>query len=95
MIFVKNVGEKIQNDNSSYKEKFANSWKYNTSSRFQVDISGTTFTLKTKIDKSKLKEGDRFQIIRRNEQVVEKVGIVSEITPVSYTHLTLPTTPYV
>ena len=38
------------------------------------------FTLKTKIDKSKLKEGDRFQIIRRNEQVVEKVGIVSEIT---------------
>ena len=81
LIFVKNVGEKIQNDNSSYKEKFANSWKYNTSSRFQVDISGTTFTLKTKIDKSKLKEGDRFQIIRRNEQVVEKVGIVSEITP--------------
>ena len=81
LIFVKNVGEKIQNDNSTYKEKFANSWKYNTSSRFQVDISGTTFTLKTKIDKSKLKEGDRFQIIRRNEQVVEKVGIVSEITP--------------
>ena len=49
-IFVKNVGEKIKNNNESYKEIFANSWKYNTSSRFQVEISGSTFTYKTPID---------------------------------------------
>ena len=46
-IFVKNVGEKIKNDNSNYKEIFANSWKYNTSSRFQVDIVGTTLHIKS------------------------------------------------
>ena len=54
-IFVKNIGEKIKNENSSYKEIFANSWKYNTSSRFQVDIVGTTYTLRTPVDKSNLK----------------------------------------
>jgi len=79
LIFVKNVGEKIENDNSTYKEKFANSWKYNTSSRFEVDISGTTFSLRTKIDKSKLKKGDLFQILRRGEQVVEITGQVGSI----------------
>ena len=36
--FVKNIGEKIENDNKNYKQIFANSWIYNTSSRFQVDI---------------------------------------------------------
>mgnify|MGYP003319140156 CR=1 FL=1 len=78
--FVKNIGEKIENDNENYKQIFANSWIYNTSSRFQVDIpiGGSTFTLKTPIDKSSLKIGDRFDILKRNE-------------PVSYTHLTLPT----
>ena len=35
-IFVKNVGEKIENDSLSYKQIFANSWIYNTSSRFNV-----------------------------------------------------------
>ena len=39
-IFVKNLGEKILNNGESYKQKFANSWVYNTSSRFQVNISG-------------------------------------------------------
>ena len=68
-IFVKNVGEKIDNNNSNYKEIYANSWKYNTSSRFQVEGQGP-YTLKTPIDKSSLKVGDQFEILKRNEQVV-------------------------
>ena len=68
-IFVKNVGEKIQNNNSDYKEIFANSWIYNTSCRFQVEGQGP-FTLKTEIDKSYLKNGDFFEVLKRNEQVV-------------------------
>ena len=78
-IFVKNVGEKIKNDNSSYKEKFANSWKYNTSSRIQVDIEGTTYTFRAPIDKSNLKVGDTFNILKRNEQVIEGTGTIDDI----------------
>ena len=63
-IFVKNVGEKIKNNGNSYKEIFANSWKYNTSSRFQVDISGTTFSFKAPIDKSNINVGDKFTILK-------------------------------
>ena len=70
-IFVKNVGIKIKNNNETYEQIFANSWKYNTSSRFQVDVVGSTFTVKTPIDKSSLKVGDSFDILRRNEQVIE------------------------
>ena len=78
-IFVKNVGEKIPNNNNSYKQIFANSWKYNTSSRFQVDISGATFTVKTSIDKSNLKVGDKFNILKRGEQVIVGSGEVESI----------------
>ena len=68
-LFVKNVGEKIDNNNANYKEIFANSWKYNTSSRFQVEGQGP-YKLKTPIDKSSLKVGDKFDILKRNEQVI-------------------------
>ena len=78
-IFVKNVGEKIKNENSNYKEVFANSWKYNTSSRFQVDIVGTTYTLRAPIDKSNLKVGDTFHILKREQQIIEGTGTVSSI----------------
>ena len=79
--FVKNVGEKIENDGKNYKQIFANSWIYNTSSRFQVDIpvGSSTFTLKTPIDKSSLKVGDRFDILKRNEQVIVGSGTVASI----------------
>ena len=79
--FVKNIGEKIENDNENYKQIFANSWIYNTSSRFQVDIpvGSSTFTLRTPIDKSSLKIGDRFDILKRNEQVVAGSGQVASI----------------
>ena len=68
-IFVKNLGEKIENNNSNYKEIFANSWVYNTGSRFQV-TGDTTLVLRTPIDKSSLKVGDTFEMLKRNEQVV-------------------------
>jgi len=78
-IFVKNVGEKITNDRANYKQIFANSWIYNTSTRFQVDISGSTFSFNTLIDKSSLKIGDRFDILKRNEQVIVGGGTVDSI----------------
>ena len=79
--FVKNIGEKIENDSKNYKQIFANSWIYNTSSRFQVDIpiGSSTFTLKTSIDKSSLKVGDRFDILKRNEQVIAGSGTVASV----------------
>ena len=79
--FVKNIGEKIENDSKNYKQIFANSWIYNTSSRFQVDIpvGGSTFTLKTPIDKASLKVGDRFDILKRNQQVIAGSGTVASI----------------
>ena len=54
-LFVKNIGEKIENDGKNYKQIFANSWIYNTGSRFRVEISGSTFKFKTLLDKSSLK----------------------------------------
>ena len=81
-MFVKNIGEKVENDGKNYKQIFANSWIYNTSSRFQIDIptfGSSTFTLRTPIDKSSLKIGDRFDILKRNEQVVAGSGVVGSI----------------
>ena len=78
-IFVKNIGEKIENDADNYKQIFANSWIYNTSSRFEVEIIGSTFKLNTKIDKSSLKLGDRFDIIKRGGLTKEGSGVVASI----------------
>ena len=66
-INVKSMGEIIKNPSfdKSRKEIFSNSWIYNTSSSY--DISESTrgsiseFNLKSKIDKSSLKEGDLFK----------------------------------
>ena len=82
-IFVKNVGEKIENDGESYKQIFANSWIYNTRTRFQVGISSAEFQLQTPIDKAYLKEGDRFEILKI-ENTREGSGDVKSIT--SATH---------
>ena len=82
-IYVKNVGEKIKNPQSdkTYKEIIANSWIYNTSSRFEVDdISGSTFTLKTEIDKSSLTIGDKVDILIGNtENIAHTNATVSGI----------------
>ena len=76
-IYVRNVGEKILNpqENKTYKEKFFNSWIYNTSSRYSIDsITGSTFTLKNSIDKSSLKVGDSVDILRSSSQNVVVSG---------------------
>ena len=64
-IYVKNVGEKIKNPqfNKTYKQIFANSWIYNTSSRFFVDNTNNGFNLKTTPDPSALKVGDIVDVL--------------------------------
>jgi len=68
-ITVKNLGEVIKNPSGTktYKEIFANSWIYNTSTRYQIsNISGSTFTLLSEVDKSSLDVGDTVDILFRN-----------------------------
>ena len=72
-IFVKNVGEKIKNPefNKTYKQTFANSWIYNTSSRFFVDNTNNGFNLKTTPDPSALKVGDIVDVLLGASETVE------------------------
>ena len=72
-IIVKNLGELIDNPEGekTYKQIFANSWIYNTKTRYQVDsISGSTFRLLSYIDKSSLKVGDSVDVLVRNSNTV-------------------------
>ena len=69
-IFVKNIGDLIKNPDTkyptkTYKEIFANSWIYNTSSTYEIEsfFKNLTLTLKSDIDKSSLKQGDRVEIV--------------------------------
>lgn len=82
-ITVNNLGETIQNpsENKTYKEIFANSWIYNTSARFQVsNISGSTFTLLTDIDKSSLSVNDRVDILfSGSNTIASSNAVVSNI----------------
>ena len=72
-IFVKNVGEKIKNPefNKTYKQTFANSWIYNTSSRFFVDNTNNGYNLKSALDPSALKVGDKVDILLGASETVE------------------------
>ena len=74
-IYSKNMGESVQSydvsnvddSNRTYKQIFANSWKYNTSSRYQVDswpVNGSP-SLLSQIDKSSLAIGDNIEIFDR------------------------------
>jgi len=80
IISVKNLGELIQNpeQNKTYKEVFANSWIYNTSSRYQIEDIGN-FILTSPIDKSSLKIGDRIEILERNTNNVVSSAYISNI----------------
>ena len=71
IISVKNLGDLIENpvENKTYKEIFANSWLYNTSSRYQIE-NINNFTLTSKIDKSSLKIGDKVEILERDGNIV-------------------------
>ena len=72
IIGVKNLGSNIKNpdSNKTYKEIFANSWIYNTSSRYKIsDIDN--YTLSSPIDKSSIKVGDKIEILQRDSEEVE------------------------
>jgi len=86
-IFVKNLGEKILNpeEDKTKKQIFSNSWIYNTSSRYQIkEISGSSYTLYSEIDKSSLKENDNIDVLVRGTQnVVVSGAIVKNINPLT------------
>tara|TARA_B100000963_G_scaffold352850_1_gene366655 strand:+ start:2828 stop:15466 length:12639 start_codon:yes stop_codon:yes gene_type:complete len=66
-LFVKNVGDKIFNPTvKNYKQTFANSWIYNTSSTYEIKefTNSSTVTLFSEIDKSSLKEGDKIELLK-------------------------------
>ena len=83
-IFVGDMGEIIENPISkSKKQVFANSWIYNTSSRYQIDSfqSSNIFTLKNNIDKSGLKIGDRIDLLSRSTNNIEESNLlITDIT---------------
>ena len=83
-IYANNVGEKILNQGRTGKEILANSWIYNTSSRFDLESyneeDGTTFVLKGLVDKSSLRVGDSVDILNGTTNTVLYSGaIVSSI----------------
>ena len=82
-ISVRNVGEKITNptEGKTKKQIFANSWIYNTSSRFRIEsVSGSNIVLFTRdIDKSSLKIGDNIEVLFRNEETKIATGTVGNI----------------
>ena len=71
IISVKNIGDLIENpqNNQTYKEIFANSWIYNTASRYEIE-NINNFILKSKIDRSSLKIGDQVEILKRDTNTV-------------------------
>jgi hypothetical protein len=78
-IFVGDIGEIIENPTSkSKKQVFANSWIYNTSSRYQIDSfqNSDIFTLKDDIDKSGLKIGDRIDLLSRSTNNIEESNLL-------------------
>jgi hypothetical protein len=83
-ISVKSIGDLINNpeSNKTYKEIFANSWIYNTSSRYQIE-NINNFTLASPIDKSSLKVGDRVEILERDSNTIASshtnIAYISEI----------------
>ena len=81
-ISVNYLGKIVKNPSSdkTYTEIFANSWIYNTSSRYQVTIiNNSSFILLDPIDKSSLKIGDSIDILLRGTQI-----IVSSETNIPY-----------
>ena len=73
-ITVKNVGELIENPtiNKTYKQINANSWIYNTSSRYQIkSYSGSSLITKSNIFNSTLKVNDYIEFLERNTEILE------------------------
>ena len=66
ILSIKSLGERVINreTNNNYKETFANSWIYNTSSTVEIDsFTNGGVILKSAVDKSQFKVGDKVEII--------------------------------
>jgi len=82
VLTVKYLGDNIKNpeQNKTYKEIFANSWIYNTSSSIQIEsISGSNVNLRTTVDKSQLKKGDLVEIIDNSTNQVVYPTLATDI----------------
>jgi hypothetical protein len=88
IITIKNFGDKINNNNSNWKEIFANSFIYNTSSRYQI-IDNGSFKLGSIIDRSSLKKGDEVEILYRGSETVVPTNDVVYIKSINFTDNTL------
>jgi len=79
-ISIKSLGEIIEDTGSSYKEIFANSWIYNTSSRYEIEtFSGSKPILKSTTNKSSLKVGDTVEIVERYSNIVRYPTTISNV----------------
>ena len=66
IIGIKYLGDLIKNPiEKTYKQIFANSWIYNTSVSVDIESISESIILKTDIDKSHFKVGDRIEIISK------------------------------
>ena len=86
IITVKNVGSLVKNprENKTYKEIFANSWIYNTSSSVSVSkFDGATVTLKTSVDRSQFKKGDLVEFIDISNNTVVYPTSTSDLPYIS------------
>ena len=66
IIGVKHIGDKIKNNNKNYKEIFANSWIYNSSSTTKLEYlsdGAASANLMSPVDRSNLKFGDRVEFV--------------------------------
>jgi len=88
IISVKTIGDKVSNPdkNKTYKQIFANSWIYNTSSSYNIKRGSTIspLTLDSPIYRSSLKYGDTVEIVERESNKVvypldgDNIPVVSE-----------------
>ena len=80
IISVKSIGDKISNPekNKTYKEVFANSWIYNTSSSYHIK-SFSPIKVDSSVDRSSLKFGDYVEITdRESNKVVYPTSLDSD-----------------
>jgi hypothetical protein len=79
-ISIKSLGEIIEDTGSSYKEIFANSWIYNTSSRYEIEtFIESKPKLKSTTNKSSLKVGDIIEIVERYTNIVRYPTTISNV----------------
>ena len=83
IITIKNVGDLIKNPASkTQKEIFANSWIYNTSTRYEVLSIGSNYVLASNVDKSSLKVGDRVELLERGTEILAPASNDPRITKI-------------